>query len=193
MSTFFKGDLMIGIRLGCILAFCVIFLAGPVVYAADVAKIGVIDFQRLFAISTAGKNAQAEINKKGKIMEEELKKRGAKIEEDRKRLEREALVMSKEMREEREREIRININDIKNLQQRYMREFKEVENRLVNRVKKEVFDLIQEIGKSEGYLIIFERGGNVIYMPKAVDITDKLIQKYNSSFSAPDKKSKKKK
>ena len=49
-------------------------------YGADVAKIGVIDFQRILETSSAGKYAQAEINKKGKQMEADLKKRGAEIE-----------------------------------------------------------------------------------------------------------------
>ena len=185
---------MKGIRLGYISVFCVFLFIGHAVYAADVAKIGVIDFQRILGNSSAGKFAQAEINKKGKIMEVELKKRGAKIEENKKRLEREALVMSKEMREEKEREIRININDFKILQQKYMREFKEFENRIVKRIQNEVLNLVIEMGKSQGYLIILEkRSGEVIYMPETIDATDKLIQKYNASFSSSSDKSKKKK
>ncbi len=161
--------------------------------AADVAKIGVIDFQRILETSSAGKFAQAEINKRGKQMEADLKKRGAEIEEIKKRLEREALVMSKEMREQKQREIRININDFKQLQKKYMQEFKRFENRLVQRIRKEVVDLLQDIGKSGGYLLIVEkRTGEVIYSPKSVDATDKLIQKYNMSFAKKPANKKKK-
>lgn len=153
-------------------------------YAADVAKIGVVDFQRILEASSAGKFAQAEINKKGKKMEEDLKQRGGEIEKIKKRLEREALVMSKEMREEKAREIRININDFKILQKKYTKEFKTYENRIVNRIKKEVLDLVTEIGKSGGYLLVIEkREGGIIYAPNKIDITDKLIQKYNVKFS----------
>ena len=41
--------------------------------AADVAKIGVVDFQKILEVSNAGKTAQAEINKQGKQMETDLK------------------------------------------------------------------------------------------------------------------------
>ncbi len=172
------------IRLGCISVFCFVLFFGHGLYAADVAKIGVIDFQRILENSSAGKSAQAEINKRGKIMESELKKKGAEIEDNKKRLEREALVMSKEMREDKEREIRISINDFKTLQKKYMKEFKDFENRLVQRIQKQVITLVKEMGKSEGYLLIVEkRSGEVVYMPKTLDITDKLIQKYNTDLS----------
>ncbi len=152
--------------------------------AADVAKIGVVDFQKILENSSAGKYAQAEINKKGKQMESELAKKGAGIEERKKQIEKESLVMSKEMREEKQREIRIQINDLKVMQKRFTQEFKAFENRLVQRIRKDVLKTVDKIGKSEGYLMIVERKtGEVIYSPTSVDITDAFIQNYNKTFS----------
>lgn len=159
------------------------FLAAPL-YGADVAKIGIVDFQRIFETSSAGKIAQAEISKQGKKMEADLKERGAEIDEIKKKLEREALVMGKELRQEREREIRIKINDIKTLQKKYMNDFKLQEQRLVNRIKKDIFKIIDDIAKKEGYLLILEkREGGVLYTPKTNEITDKIIQIYNAKFA----------
>jgi len=153
-------------------------------YGADVAKIGIVDFQRILEASSAGKKAQAEISKQGKTLEADLKGRGAEIEEIKKKLEREALVMSKEMREEREREIRIKINDLKTLQKKYMNDFKLREKRLVNRIQKDIFKLVQDIAKKEGYLLILEkREGGVLYAPNANNITDKVIQMYNAEYA----------
>ncbi|MFH1991026.1 MAG: OmpH family outer membrane protein [Pseudomonadota bacterium] len=157
-------------------------------FGADVAKIGIVDFQKILETSSAGKKAQAEISKQGKNMEADLKERGAEIDEIKKKLEREALVMSKEMREEREREIRIKINDFKTLQQKYMTDFKLLEQRHVGRIQKDLLELIEDIGKKEGYLLILEkREGGVLYAPKTNDITDKLIQIYNADFAAREK------
>ncbi len=50
-------------------------------YGADIAKIGVVDFQRILETSSGGKSAQVEINKKGKAMEQTLKEKGVEIEE----------------------------------------------------------------------------------------------------------------
>jgi outer membrane protein len=168
--------------------FPILFLGllcfGSFAEAADVAKIGVVDFQKILQNSSAGKYAQAEINKKGKEMESELAKKGAGIEERKKQIEKESLVMSKEMREEKQREIRIQINDLKVMQQRFTQEFKEFENRLVQRIRTDVLKIVDGIGKSEGYLMIVERKtGEVIYSPTSVDITDAFIQNYNKTFS----------
>ena len=168
--------------------FPILFLGllcfGSFAEAADVAKIGVVDFQKILQNSSAGKYAQAEINKKGKEMESELAKKGAGIEERKKQIEKESLVMSKEMREEKQREIRIQINDLKVMQQRFTREFKAFENRLVQRIRTDVLKIVDGIGKSEGYLMIVERKtGEVIYSPTSVDITDAFIQNYNKTFS----------
>ena len=163
-----------------VICFCLLASS----YGADVAKIGIVDFQRILKTSSAGKKATAEINKRGKKIEADLKKKGEEIEATKNKLEREALVMSREMREEKEREIRIKINDFKSLQKRYVAEFKENEKRLVGRIQEEILTIIDEMGKKEGFLLILEkREAGVMYSPNTIDITDRLIQKYNASFA----------
>jgi outer membrane protein len=172
------------------MVFSVCFFAASS-YGADVAKIGVVSFQKILEKSDAGKKATAEINKRGKEMETSLKTKGEEIDATKKKLEREALVMSKEMREQKEREIRISINDFKTLKNKYMADFKQHEARLVRDIQKEVLEIVSEMGKKEGFLVIFEkREAGVLYSPDSIDITDRLIQKYNAIFS---KKTSKKK
>lgn len=160
-------------------------------FGADVAKIGVVNFQTILEKSDAGKMAMAEINKHGKELEANLKKKGKEIEEAKNKLEREALVMSKDMREEKEREIRINTNDLKILQNKYTADLRQLEAKLVRNIQKEVLEIIADIGKKEGFLVIFEkREAGVMYSPDTIDITDRLIQKYNSIFSQKSSKKK---
>jgi outer membrane protein len=149
--------------------------------AANVAKIGVIDLQRVIETSNQGKFAQAQIKKQKEKMEENLKKKGNEIEKIRQRLEREAMVMSKDAREEKEREARIKLNDFKSLQKRYRTELQSLEKKLIEQLKDDVFDLVNEIGKKEGYLLIISKIG-VLYSPNSIDITDQLIQRLNKKF-----------
>jgi outer membrane protein len=178
-----KGGKMRIFKIAFVMVFSVCFVAASS-YGADVAKIGVVSFQNILEKSDAGKMATAEINKRGKEMEANLKKKGEEIEAIKKKLEREALVMSKEMREEKEREIRISINDFKTLKNKYMADFKQHEARLVRGIQKEVLGIVREMGKKEGFLIIFEKQeAGVLYSPDTIDITDRLIQRYNTVFS----------
>jgi len=156
-------------------------------FCADVAKIGVVEFQRLFENSDAGKDIKAEITTQGKKMEAELKGKGAEIEEIKKRLEREALVMSKEMREEKEREFRIKVNDIKTLQKKYEVELQGIQKRLMGGLQSETLEIIDDIGKSEGYLLIMDKRG-VLYSPSTIDITDEVIKRYNAQYLKNKKK-----
>ena len=92
------------------------FLLTGMSFAADAIKIGVVDFQKILDTSNPGKASQVEINNQGKQMENDLKDKGAEIEELEKKLDRESLVMSKEVREEKQREVRIKIGDFKSLE-----------------------------------------------------------------------------
>jgi outer membrane protein len=83
------------------------------------------------------------------------------------------------MREEKEREQRIKINDFKTLQQKYRSELQKLEVELMNQLKADINELVEGIGKNEGYLLIVNKFG-VLYSPSSIDITDKLIQKLNA-------------
>ena len=157
--------------------------AGPL-FAADVAKIGVLDFQRILETSSAGKASQAKINQQGKQMEAELKKKQSELQELKNKLEREALVMSKEMREQKQRDFRITLNDFKTLEKKYKQDLARLNQSLVKRIQNDVFKLVEEYGKKEGFLLIVEKlEGGVVYSPQTIDITDKLIQIYNDQFA----------
>ena len=164
-----------------------LFLWTGVAAAADATKIGVVDFQKVLETSTPGKTAQDEINKQGKQMEADLKSRGAEIEDLEKKMDRESLVMSKDVREEKQRDLRIKLGDYKSLQQQYTGDFRALENRIIGKIQKEVVEVVQNIGKKDGYTLIVEkRTGGVVYAPTTIDITDEVIQAYNAMPPQPD-------
>jgi outer membrane protein len=156
----------------------VLWLAAPCL-GADVAKIGVVDIQKVLMTSSAGKLAKAQINKNAREMENSLTEKKEEIEKLRETLEREALVMNKEARDERERDIRIKINDIKSLKSKYENDLKKIENNVVKRIQADVRVIIQELGKKGGYLLIIINNV-VLYSPSSIDVTDELIQAYNN-------------
>lgn len=165
---------------GLVLTFCLLFFCGTVL-GAEVAKIGVVDFQRIMDASNAGKRSAVEIKSQGKKMEQILKDKEGEVEELRKTLEQKALVMDQEAREEKERSLRIKMNDLKSLRKRYLDTLKELNLKLSNQIKKDVFQIVEEIGKQGGYLLILEHHvGGVVYAPNSIDITDKVIEEYNA-------------
>ena len=161
------------------ISLLILFFFTNSLFAADVAKIGVIDLQKVLETSTAGKSIQAQLKTQKDKMESDLKQKGSEIENLSKRLERESMVMGKEMREEKEREQRIKINDFKSIQKRYRSDLQKLEVELMNQLQKDIKEIVDAVGKKEGYLLIINKY-TVLYSPGPIDITDDLIKELNA-------------
>jgi Skp family chaperone for outer membrane proteins len=97
-------------------------------------------------------------------------------------LEKDAAVMSKEAREEKKWQLDRKMDDFKALKVKYDRKIQEIQMRLVNKVRKEVLEIINAYGKKSGYLLIVE-DITALYAPETLDITDQIIQIYNEKQS----------
>ena len=173
--------------LGVVFSIC-FFGYTAIGIGAEVAKIGILDFQRVIDSSKAGERSSAEIKSQGKKMEEVLKEKEREVEELKKTMDQKALVMSEKNREEKEREFRIKTNDLVSLKKRYLDVLKELNKKLSDRIKEDVFKIVDDIGKKEGYLLILEkRVGGVVYNPSAIDITDRVIEEYNKVDASREK------
>ncbi len=169
-----------------ILTLSVFFFLGIVSqgFCADVAKIGVINFQKILKESSAGKMTQKLITEKGSEFQKKLTTEKAQLDEMKKSFERESLVLSPEKQQENQREFRIRVNDFKKMQETFSREFKQLETKHLNQMQKDVFEIANEMGKKEGYLLILEKKiAGIIYHPTQLDITDKVIKEYNLKSS----------
>lgn len=154
------------------------------VFGADVAKIGVVDFEKIIKESSAGKLTQKELKKKGEGLQARLKKEKEEIDALSKSFERESLVLSPEKKRDKERELRIRINDFKKMQEDIAKEFKRSEIKYINTMQKAVFQIVNDLGKKEGFLLIVEKkNAGVIYLPEKVDVTGKVIELYNAQVA----------
>jgi outer membrane protein len=163
-----------------VMAIAILILAGGGRAAgADASKIAVVNLQTVLETSVAGKAAQNELKTQKDKLEADLKQKGTDLQELEKRLQRESMVMSKETREEKERELRIKASDFQALQKRYRSDLQDLERRLMGQLQKDISDLVAEIGKKEGYVLIISNIG-VLYALPAMDITNRLIQDLNA-------------
>lgn len=152
-------------------------LMGAQAFAAEI-KIGVVDFQRVLRESKGGKAAKAEIENKGKSVESSLVNKGKSLEAEKKKLESEAMVMNADARENKAREFKIKVMDFQALQKKSAEDFKEYEVGVIRKVQKDVFGLVETIGKRDNYTLILEKSA-ALYNPGGIDITDQLIKMYD--------------
>jgi outer membrane protein len=156
-----------------------LLLAGGPAFSADPVKIGVVDLQKILETSNSGKAAQNELKVQRDKMQADMKQRGNEIQEIESRMQREAMVMSKETREEKEREHRIKVSDFQALQRKYQSDLQEIERKLMGKLQTEITSLVSDIAKKDGYLLVISNIG-VIYSLPSTDLTERLIQELNA-------------
>ena len=160
------------------LAVLLLLASGPA-FSADPVKIGVVDLQKILETSNSGKAAQMELKAQRDKMQADMKQRGNEIQEIESRMQREAMVMSKETREEKEREHRIKVSDFQALQRKYQSDLQEIERKLMGKLQTEITSLVSDIAKKDGYLLVISNIG-VIYSLPSTDLTERLIQELNA-------------
>ena len=153
-------------------------------FAADAAKIGVVNFEQIVKVSSAGKVMQKDLKARLEELQKKLQDEGKKVKEMQDELEREALVLSEEKKRERKRELRDKADDLKRMKTDYTQEMQILQNNRMNQIQKDIFDIANRLGQTKGYLLIVEKKvGGVIYAADEVDITDEVIKEYNLIYA----------
>jgi outer membrane protein len=142
--------------------------------AAEV-KIGVVDFQSILAKSKAGQKVDAELKSERQRMEKDFEGKRTELEELKKKLEREAMVMSRETREEKEIELRVKLKGAQDLEKQYRQELMRKEQEEVKKIQTEVLKIVADIGKKGQYTLVTSKLG-VLYSADSVDLTDEVIK-----------------
>jgi outer membrane protein len=170
------------------LAMALLMLGSTSGFCADVAKIGTVNFEKIFNSSAGGKAVKNQINEEGRSMNTQLEKVQKEIKDLQELLGKDssAGVLDESAKENKRWELERKIDEVKALKKRFDRKIQELQVRLINGVRRDVLGIITEYGKKEGYLMIIE-DINVVYTPKTLDITDKIIQLYDAQYAKKSK------
>jgi outer membrane protein len=174
-----------GTRIGIVATVAALVALSVPAAAADV-KIAVVNLQTVLETSVAGKAAQDQLKSQRDKLEGDLKQKGNELQELEKRLQRDSMVMSKETREDKEREFRIKASDFQALQKKYRSDLQDLERQLMGDLQKDISTLVSEISKKEGYQLVISNIG-VLYSQPSIDITTRLVQELNAAKPAAKK------
>jgi outer membrane protein len=148
--------------------------------AQEAAKIAVVDLDQAINATDQGKKARDELQKKRKEAEAQLKpmiERGRALAEE---LQSKRFVLSEEALYQKQLELAEIQNDVRAKGAELEGQFKIDYERLVGPLRQKLLEIVSEIGKSEGYTLILERGTpGLVYSREALDITDVVIQRFN--------------
>ncbi|GAB6097882.1 hypothetical protein JCM14469_41360 [Desulfatiferula olefinivorans] len=150
--------------------------------AADVARIGVVDFQRVLRDSLAGKAAAAALRQKQDQRSADLTKRRQEIVDLKAALERMELVGDASDREEKKLELTLKLDAFNEAEAAYTAALKEINAERTAGIRQAVSTLVEAIGKKGGYLLILEKT-DIVYAPASTDITGRVIEEYDRQYT----------
>ncbi|HEX6177785.1 MAG TPA: OmpH family outer membrane protein [Thermoanaerobaculia bacterium] len=171
-----------------IVTLVVAALAAPAAFAQAAAqgRIAVIDVQKVLATSTAGKAAYERLKK----MQEERITKAKGMEEELRKLESDLAAKRLSLSEDKVVEMGKQISDRKIAMQRYAqdadREVAEARDRALLDLENKIKPVIDALGKEMGIAVIFNKfESGLVYASDAVDLTDTVIQRFNTASAAP--------
>ena len=165
---------------GAILAgFLAIAVFGAAPAAAE-EKIAVVDIDQALNSTEEGKAAREELSRKQREAQGKLEPMVERFKEMQEELKSKRFVLSEEALYQKQLDLVELKTEIDNRAKELEDKFKVDKERLEGPLRKKLIEIVEEIGKDEGYGLILARGaGGMLYNREALDITDMVIERFN--------------
>ncbi len=153
--------------------------AAPDLYAQT--NIAVVDLQRAMNETEDGRRAKARLKRLFKRRQQELDSRQNELKKMKEDIERQQEILSKDALAKRLEEYQKAFIELQSTYVEFQRELAEQEARLTKRILERMQEILRRIGQTEGYTLIVEANeGGVVWVPSNLDLTDQVIQRYNT-------------
>jgi len=157
-----------------------LLLGYNIVLAEDFSRVGLIDLQRCLKESKEGQKVFQVLKKKKDNLQRRLNTRQKELLELRKELDKQAMMLSLDAKEDKEKTIERKTRELEYLYKDLNEEMARAQGKEKQRIFKELEKIIEKIGSEENYTLIMEkRAGGVLYFSKSIDITDQVIKAYD--------------
>jgi len=144
-------------------------------------KIGYVDLQRALNESEAGKKAKDQFKGEVDKLQGSLKRQKDDLESMKDQLEKKGAVMKESERANLEEEYRKKARDFERNYKDSQADLQRKDQELTADILKDLQVIIRDYGESEGYTLILEAsGGGFLYGAKGADITDTVLEQYNT-------------
>ena len=151
---------------------------------ANELKIGYVDMQQALTTSAAGVAAKENIAKQVKQYQSTIESRKKELDKLKAELDKQSSVLSDDARAAKEQEFQLKVKDFQRFTKDIQDELQQKDSDYTRRILGQLFNLVKEIGKKNGYTIILEKGqGAVLYASDKVDLTSRLVKAYDAIFN----------
>ena len=158
-----------------------ILLGLSTVSFAQAQKIAYVDLQQVITNSKAGKSAKTSFESEFKTKRDIIEQKTRALETMKQDFIKNSAVMNETTRKQKAESIESKEKDLNRTREDFREELQRKDLELTQKILKDLEGILKNIGKTEGYDIIFERTeAGIIFASPAADITPKVIQAYDS-------------
>lgn len=149
-------------------------------------KVAVIDVDRIFMESAAGKEAVAKIKKFRDKKIEEAKKYEEELVALEKTILEQRFALSEEKLKAKQKEYEDKQIAYKRFKDDTERQIKDMQEEELKKIEDRIFPIINQIGKEKNFALIFNKfNSGLVYASDAVDITDEVLLRFNTQVNIP--------
>jgi outer membrane protein len=168
--------------MGTILLGVLILLAFAAAARAAEIKIGFVDMQRALNECDEGKEAKGVMKGEYQKFQDEIAQRRKDLQALKETLQSQGVMLSEKGRKEKERKYQNRLKEFKRWGEDRQGELKRKEMEITNATLKGLAAMVKKLGEEEQFSLILERNEAIIlYGSKAIDLTDRVIQIFNST------------
>jgi len=143
-------------------------------------KIAVVDLDQALNSTDEGKSAREEITRKQRDAQAKLQPQIEKFKQMEEELKSKKFVLSEEALYQKQLDLLELKNEIDSQGKELEGKLKLDLERLVAPLRKKMVEIVQGIGRDQGFTLIVERGTpGLLYAREALDITDTVVQQFN--------------
>lgn len=166
-----------------LVAALLISFTAPRLYAQ--VRIAVVDLQRALNETEDGRRAKARLRRLFKQRQQELDQRQGELKALKENIEKNAEVWARDVLQKRAEEYQKAYIELQQQYVEYQRELAEKEGEMTQVIIQRMEQILRRIGQTDGYTLIMERNeAGVVWVPTNLDLTDDVIQRYNSGEGA---------
>ena len=149
-------------------------------------KVAVIDVDRIFMESAAGKEAFLKIKKFRDKKLEEAKKYEEELSLLEKQLLEQRFTLSEDKLKAKQKEFEEKQIAYKRFKDDTERQIKDMQEEELKKIEDKVFPIINQIGKEKNFALIFNKfNSGLVFAAEAIDITDEILLKFNTQVNIP--------
>ncbi len=165
-------------------SFLMLALFSLSAHAADAAlKVAYVDLQKALQTVDAGKTAKAQLEKDVAAKRAELEKAQASLQQEAEQFEKKSAILNDSAKQAKQQELQKRFMEFQKNASESQADLQKRERELTKPLIDELRAIIEGIGKEKGYQLIVEKNeGAVLYAEAGSDLTEQVVEKFNSKY-----------